>query len=45
LDNVPAFLASHGIGILCSDALNLGAVSGFTVAGITGHHAVFIQEM
>jgi len=31
--------------VLGCDAFHLGAVSGFTVAQIAGHHAVLVQEM
>jgi len=43
--NVPVLLAGPGLRILRSDVLNLGAVSGFTVSGIAGDHAVFVQKM
>ncbi len=44
-DNVQAFSAGHRLRILCSDTLNLRAVSGLAVAGIAGDHAIFIQEV
>jgi hypothetical protein len=45
VDNVQTLLAGHGLRILCRNAFNLSAVSGFTVAGIAGNHTVLIQKM
>jgi hypothetical protein len=41
--NRSALFACHSTRILSSYALNIGAVSGFTITRITGHHAVIIQ--
>jgi hypothetical protein len=42
-DDLPAFLAGHGIDILCGNAINFGAVGSFPIAWIAGHHAILIQ--
>jgi len=41
----PALFTSYDLRILCSNALNIGAMSGFTVTGITCDHAIFIYEV
>ncbi len=41
-DNSPALFASYGLRILCCNALNLGAMGGFTVAGIACDHTIII---
>jgi hypothetical protein len=40
-----ALFTGHGSGIVGSDAFNFGPMSGFTVAGITGDHAILVQEV
>lgn len=43
--SILALLAGDGLHILCRDALDLRAVSRFTIARIARHHTVLVKEV